>query len=100
MFSLSCACGFFNVIAFVLQLKSALTISADYHLHIKCRIHIVYILLIQLLPQQLNRLSKTLEMNNFTFTKELNHIVYIRIVAQAQNVVVGCSGFLLWERIP
>ena len=68
-------------------------------LHIKCRIHIVYILLVQLLPQQLNRFSKALEVDNLPFPEEFDDIIHIRIIAQSQNIIIRYSGFLLWERI-
>ena len=66
-------------------------------LHVKSRIYGIDILLIQLLPQELCGLAKPLEMNDFPFPKEFDHVVYVRIVGQAQNVIVGYSCFLLWH---
>ena len=68
-------------------------------LHIKCRIHIVYILLVQLFPEQLHRFAEPLEMHHLPFPEELDHIVHIRVIRQTQNVVVGCSGFLFCTHI-
>lgn len=55
----------------------------------------VHIFLIQLLPQQLHGLTKALEMDDFPLTQEFDHIVHIRVVAEAQDVVIGDPGFLL-----
>ena len=56
----------------------------------------VHILLIQLLPQQFHCLAKPLEVDYLPFPKELDDIVYIRIVRQPQDIVIGDPGFLLW----
>lgn len=44
------------------------------------------------------KFAETLEMNNLALTKELDDLVYVGIVAQAKDVVVGCAGFLLCRR--
>ena len=49
-------------------------------LHIKCRIHAVYILLIQLLAQQFHGLSEALEVHHFPFPQELDDIVDVWII--------------------
>ena len=36
-------------------------------------------------------------MNNFPFPQEFDHIIHIRVIAEPQNVIVGCSGLLLWR---
>ena len=59
----------------------------------------VHILLIQLLPQQFHCLAKPLEVDYLPFPKELDDIVYIRIVRQPQDVVIGDPGFLLGTQI-
>lgn len=64
-------------------------------LHIECRIHIVYVLLIQLFPQQLNSFPEPLEMHDLPFPEELDHIVDIRVIRQPQDVIVGYPCFLL-----
>ena len=68
-------------------------------LQIKCRVHKVHVLLVQLFPQQLDGLAKTLEVDNLPFPKELDHVIYVRIIGQPQNIVIGDPCFLLWERI-
>ena len=67
-----------------------------FRLQIDRRVHIVYVLLIQLLPQQLHRLAKALEVDDLPLPQELDDIIHIRVVRDAQNIVVGSSGFLLW----
>ena len=62
---------------------------------IKCRIHEIHIFLIQLLPQQLDRLAKSLEVYNFPFPKEFDYVIHIRIIRQPQDIVIGNSGLLL-----
>ena len=68
-------------------------------LQIDSWIHIIHIFLIQLFPKKLNGFTKTLEMHDFPFPQEFDHIVYIRIIGKSKDVVVGYPGFLLWERI-
>lgn len=62
---------------------------------IESGIHIINVLLVQFFPQNLERLSKALEVNNLTLPKEFNHIIYVGIITQAQNVIVSGSCFLL-----
>ena len=74
-------------------------ILPGFGLQVDGRIHGIHILLVQLLPQELNRFPEPLEMNDLPFPQELDHIVHIRIVGKPQDVVVGNPGLLLWERI-
>ena len=71
-------------------------ISAVFLLHIKSRVHIVDIFLIQFLPQQLHGLTEPLEMDDLPFPQELDHIIDIGIIGQPENIVVGHTGFLFW----
>ena len=43
--------------------------------------------------------AETLEMDNLAFPEEANDIIYVRIVRQAENVVIGEAGFLLCGHI-
>ena len=52
--------------------------------------------MIQLLPKQLNRFTKPLEVNNLPLPEEFDHIVHIRIVRKPQDVVIGHACFLFW----
>ena len=40
--------------------------------------------------------AKALEMDDFPLTQETDHIVDVRIVGQAEDVVIGKTGFLFW----
>ncbi len=60
------------------------------------RVHIVNIFLVQLITQKLNGFSKALEMDNFPLPKEFNRVIHIGIIADAQDVIIGRPGFLLW----
>ncbi len=41
------------------------------------------------------KFAEALEVNNLALTEELDDLVDVGIVAQAENIVVGCAGFLL-----
>ncbi len=69
--------------------------QAEIRLHIHCRVHIVHVFLIQLLSQQLHRFAEPLEMDNLPFPQELDHIIDIRVIAEAKNVIIGDPRFLL-----
>ena len=68
-------------------------------LFVERRVHAIHILLIQPFTQQLHCLTKALEMHDLSLAQELDYIVHIWIVAQAQNIIIGYTGFLFWERI-
>ena len=59
----------------------------------------VDILLIQFLPKELHGFAKPLEVDNFPFAKELDHIVYIRIIGKPQNIVIGDPCLLLGSQV-
>ena len=42
----------------------------------------IYILLIQLFPQKLNRLAESLEVDDLPFPEEFDHIIHIRVVTE------------------
>ena len=52
-------------------------------LYINSRVHIVHVLLVQFIPQELDRFTKALEVNNFPLSQKFDHIVHIRVVADA-----------------
>ena len=68
-------------------------------LHIDGRIHPVYIPLIQLLSQQLYRLTEALEVNDFPLPQEFDHIIYIWIVRQPKDIIIGGAGLLFRRQI-
>ena len=68
-------------------------------LHIHCRVHIVYVFLIQLFTQQLTCLAEPLEMDDLPLPQEFDDIIDIGIVAEPQNVVIGGPCFLLGSQV-
>ena len=66
---------------------------------IKRRIHIVYIFLSQLLAQQLNSFTESLKMDNFPFSEEFNDIIYIRVIAEAKDIIVSDACLLFRSQI-
>ena len=40
----------------------------------------IYIFVVQFFPKQLNRLTKTLEMDYFSLTEKFDYIIYIWII--------------------
>ena len=72
-----------------------ITFSEDGFLHIDCRIHKVYILPIQLLPQKFDSLAEPLEVDDFPFPQETDDVIDVRIITDAQNVVVSYPCLLL-----
>ena len=49
-------------------------------LHIKGRVHIIHILLVQFFPQKLGGFPKSLEMDDLPLPEEFNGIIHIRII--------------------
>ena len=45
---------------------------------------------------QAKSLAEALEMHNLPLAQELDNVIYVRVVAQAEDVVVGNAGLLLW----
>ena len=74
---------------------SAVRMAPRFFLHVKGWVHGVNILLIQLFPQLLDAFAKPLEVDDLPLPQELDHIVYIGIVRQAENVVIGHPSLLL-----
>ena len=62
--------------------------------HIKRRIHIIHVSLVQLFPQQLNGFTEPLEMDNLPFPQKFDHVIDIRIITDSQNIVIGNSCLL------
>ena len=69
------------------------------YLFVKRRIKCVEVFLIHLVGCKAETFTETLEMNNFTFTKELDYITHIRVINKTENVIVCCSCFLLCTHI-
>ena len=65
-------------------------------LHIEGRVICVVVLGIQVFLQIAQDIAETLEVYDFPFAQELERIAHIRVVDQAQQVVVSCARLLLW----
>ena len=66
-------------------------------LQIDGRVHAVDIALIEFPPQQLDGLTKPLEVHDLPLPEKLDHIIHIRVVREPQDVVVGDPCLLLWH---
>ena len=49
-------------------------------LHIKSRVHIIHILLVQLFPQELDGLAEALEVDDLPLPQEFDRIIHIRVI--------------------
>lgn len=56
----------------------------------------IVVLGIQIILHNAQRVSEPLEMHDFSFPQEFERLANIRVVDQAEKVVVSCSGLLLW----
>jgi hypothetical protein len=43
----------------------------------------------------MDRFAEPLEVDDFAFAQELDDVVHVRVVAEAENIVVGHAGLLL-----
>ncbi len=59
-------------------------------------VHVVYVFLIQLFTKLLHTFTEALEVDDLPFPQEFDHVVYIGIVRQPQDVVIGGSCLLFW----
>ena len=75
------------------------TLQQAHFLQVDGRVHAVDIALIQLPPQQLNGLAEALEVDHLPLPEELDDVVHIGIIAEPQDVIIGDTSLLLWERI-
>ena len=60
------------------------------------RIGEVDVFLIHALLGQGDGLTEALEVDDLPLTQEADHIVDIRVVGEAENIVIGKAGLLLW----
>ena len=62
---------------------------------IKCRVVQIDIFRVHLFFAQAQALTKALEVYDLTFTQKTDDVVYIGVVTQTENIVVGFAGLLL-----
>ena len=63
---------------------------------VKGRVEGVEVFGIQLVGEDAETLAKALKMNDFPFPQEFDGIAHIRIIREAEDVVIGHPSFLLW----
>lgn len=59
------------------------------------RIHIVDVVLVELFRHETQRLTEALEMDDLALAQEADDIIDVRVVGQAQNVVIRYARLLL-----
>ena len=64
-------------------------------LFVEGRVHEVHVFLIQLVAGQAQPLTEALEVDHFPGPQEADGVVDIRVIGQAENVVVGNARLLL-----
>ena len=62
---------------------------------IQCRVHIVDILLVEPLPQLLQRLTEALEVDDLPLPEEFDDIIDIRVIREPQDIIIRHPGLLL-----
>lgn len=67
-----------------------------FRLFIEGRVGKIDILLIESLFGQLNGFAEPLEVHDFPLPQKADHVIHIRIIGQAEDIVVGEARFLLW----
>lgn len=65
-------------------------------LFIKVRVVCVEVFLVQIILDQSQTLTESLEVNQFTLAEEADWISNLSILCQTQDVVISGSCFLLW----
>ena len=51
-------------------------------------VHVIDVFLVQPLPQQLHGLAEALEVDDLALAQEADGVVYVRVVGDAQDVVI------------
>ena len=63
---------------------------------IESRVHIVNIFRIHFVFCQPQSFAEALEVNNFPGPEKFDDVADVRVVGEAEDIVVGYAGFLLW----
>ena len=58
-------------------------------------VHVIDVFLVQPPTQQLDGFAEALEMHDLALAQEADGIVHIRIIGDAENIVIRHAGFLL-----
>ena len=67
--------------------------------HIKFRIDGIEVSAVKSVLNKSESFAETLEVDDFTLTKEADRVYDIRVIGKTQNVIVGKTGFLLRSHI-
>ena len=73
--------------------------SSRFPLFIECRVHKIDVLLVQFFPQQLHGFPKALEVYDLPLPEKFDHIIYIRVIGQPENVIISDPGFLFGTQV-
>lgn len=65
-------------------------------LQIDGRVHCIDISFVQLVAQQLHSFAKSLEVDDLTFTQELDDIIHVRVIAEPEDIIICDASLLLW----
>lgn len=59
----------------------------------------VVILAVKLIGYKAQAFTETLEVNDFTGTKELDNIIYVGVIGKTENIIIGLSCLLLCRKV-
>ena len=65
-------------------------------LQIKFRVDGVEVLAVQILLDESERFTESLIMYDLAFSQETDRVEDVRVIAHADDVVIGGAGFLFW----
>ena len=65
-------------------------------LQIKFRVDGVEVLAVQILLDESERFTESLIMYDLAFSQETDRVEDVRVVAHADDVIIGGAGFLFW----
>ena len=66
-----------------------------FRLCVEAGVDIVNVFLIHPFFGKTEAFAEALEVHDFTGPQELDHVIYVRIIGQTQDVVIGNTSFLL-----
>ena len=78
-----------------IKMESIFENTLHFPLFIETRVHIIDILFSKLLLGEPQAFAEALEMNDLARPQELYNIIYIRVITQTQDIIIGYTSFLL-----
>lgn len=64
---------------------------------VKARVESIEILCVELVGDEAQGFAEPLKVNYLALSEKLDDVAYIGVVDEAENVVIGQAGFLLWH---